>query len=207
MAREEAQKLLSDAILAEAQKRADAAAAEAKAECERILSGARAAAAAETEQLLREGAERTRKSTQMILKAVEQDVARRKLRAREEVLRESFTAAAAELGRVQGEAYRESAARLAAEGLRAMPGDNFVLKASGLADSEGAAIATRVGAALRAEGRAVQLRFQADAALPRGVVIESADGRLRWDNTYPARLERMKDELRRKAAQVLFEEA
>lgn len=206
MAREDAQKLLSDAILSEAQKRADAALDAARKEAEHIVATARAAATAESEQILRDGIERTRKSTQMILKAVEQDVARSKLRAREEVLREAFVRAAEEFGRVQGDAYRESAARLAAEGLRAMPGDSFIVKASGLSETDGAAVASRAAAALRSEGRAVQVRFQLDSALPHGVMIEASDGRLRWDNTFPARIERMKEELRRKAARVLFEE-
>lgn len=207
MAREEAQKLLSEAILSEAQKQADAELTKARQEAERIVSGARTAAAAETEQILRDGVERTRKSTQMILKAVEQDVSRRRLRAREDVLQEAFVRAAGELDRVDGATCRESAARLAAEGLRAMPGDSFVLKASGLSETDGAAVAARAAAALAAEGRTVRVRFRIDASLPRGVVIEAEDARLRWDNTYAARLERMKEDLRRKAAHILFEEA
>lgn len=206
MAREDAQKLLSEAILSEAQKQADAELTKARQEAERIVSAARAAAATESDQILRDGVERTRKNTQMILKAVEQDVSRRRLRAREDVLQEAFVRAAGELDRVDGATCRESAARLAVEGLRAMPGDSFILKASGLSETDGAAVAARAAATLAAEGRTVRLRFQIDAALPRGVVIEASDARLRWDNTYPARLERMKEDLRRKAARILFEE-
>ena len=51
----------------------------AREEAERLRAAAAAAAAAESEQILRDGAERARKQTQMILRAVEQDAARRRL--------------------------------------------------------------------------------------------------------------------------------
>ncbi len=207
MPSEDAQQKLSDAILSEAQKRAESALNAAREEAERLRAAAAAAAAAESEQILRDGAERARKQTQMILRAVEQDAARRRLRAREEVLGEAFALAVEQMRRVEGEAYRRSVVRLALDGLRNMPGDEFLLAASGLSEAEGASVADEVAAALRGAGRSARVRFQPASAQARGVVVASADGRVQWDNTYPARLERMKEELRLRAAEVLFQES
>ena len=52
----------------------------------------------------------------------------------------------------------------------------------------------------------MSLQFSEDAGAPRGVIGEAPDGAVRWDNTYDVRLQRLREDIRRNIAPVLFEE-
>ena len=88
------------------------------------------------------------------------------------------------------------AAALAAEALRGMEGESFVLALPAGTGGEG----------LRAEierrcGRGpLRLEFTEDKELAGGVIARDAAGRQYWDNSFKARLERRWPELRRRLA-------
>jgi len=67
------------------------------------------------------------------------------------------------------------------------------------------ALARRVAATLAEEGKKVSLRAEEARGPSRGVVVLSADGRLRWDNTIEARLRRLRGAIRERIAPILFE--
>ena len=206
MANEDARKVLAEEILADARKRAEAALSAARTEADKLIAAARATAQTEAAAIRHESAELARKRSQMMLRAVEQEVDRLALHAREEVLQQVIDQAREELQRFSGEPYGRSVRQLAMESLRQAPGDSFVVKAAGLSATEGSALVAELTAALRGEGRTVSLQFSEDAGAPRGVIVESPDGAVRWDNTYDVRLQRLREDIRRNIAPVLFEE-
>ena len=68
-------------------------------------------------------------------------------------------------------------------------------------------LASEITAALQKKGKTVNLRVQVQPGPFKGVVVESAEGTLRWDNTFEARLRRLRPGLRRLTIPILFEEA
>lgn len=88
------------------------------------------------------------------------------------------------------------AAALAAEALRGMEGESFVLALPAGTDGEGlkAEIERRCGRG------PLQLEFTEDKTLAGGVIARDAAGRQYWDNSFKARLERRWPELRRRLA-------
>jgi V/A-type H+-transporting ATPase subunit E len=85
------------------------------------------------------------------------------------------------------------------EGLAVLPdGPVRVVLPSAFTTLLDAAAVRRLG------GARWSLEIVPDEAHAPGVVVETADGRLRFDNTFDARLERTRDELRQALAEVLF---
>lgn len=203
-AKEQAEKVLAQEILDDGKRRAERIRADARAEAEKLMAEGEARAREESARLTTEGAETARKRAQMILSSVAQEIAQGKLRAREEVIQEVLAGAAKELEKLDGAAYRNAVVTLATEALRQMPGMKFVVRVAGLGEGDCAAIRETLLKTLRDEGRALEIQCAATGSGPRGVVVESADGRLRWDNSFAARLNRMKAGLRRSIAPVLF---
>jgi len=205
MATEDTQKALAEEILEEGRRRAVSMLDAARTEAEKTVSDAKASAAADSGRMIREGAERAQKSGEMVVRTAEQEVARRKLMAREEVILAALEEGRWQLARLDGEAYRRAVAALALEAVRGMPGEAFVLAAHGMRQGEAEEIIARVTAALKAEGRDVRLTFAGDrqVASP-GLAVRSEDGRLSWDNTFQARLARLGPELRRRMTPILF---
>lgn len=205
MGKENAPEVLAQEILSDGRKRAERSLSAARAEAEKILSQARAKAELEAQRIRDAAAARAEQRSRMVLKTVDQEVARRKLAAREEVIHDAFEKARAQLDALGREDYYRAAAALAGDALRKMPGDRFTLVIAGLPAEDGRRLAEELAAGLRAEGRAAQLEFR-EGSGARGVSIQSPDGRLRWDDTFAARLRRLHPDLRRQVAPMLFEE-
>ncbi len=203
-AKEQAQEVLAQEILDDGRRRAERIRADAQAEAEKLLNEGEGRAKAEAARIAAEGEETARKRAQMIRSSVAQEIAQRKLAAREEVIQEVLAGASKELEKLEGAVYRNAVVTLAAEALRQMPGQKFVVRVAGLGEAECATIRDTLLKTLRDAGRTVEIQCAAAAGGSRGVVVESADGRLRWDNSFAARLNRMKAGLRRTIAPVLF---
>jgi len=203
-AKDEAQEILAREILADGRRRAERILADARAEADKLLAEADTRAGAEAAKIIADGQKQARKRTQMILSSVVQETAQRKLSAREDAVQQILAEARARLEKLDGPAYRNALLALSAEALRRMPGEAFVVRVTGLGESECAALRDTLLARMRAEGRPLAIQCVPVAAGPRGVIVESADGRLRWDNTFEARLNRMRAGLRRLIAPVLF---
>ena len=207
MASENAQAILAEEILADARRHGERLLKEARAEAEKTLARARAVAQAETEKTLAKAHERARQRGEMVVRAAGQELARRKLQAREEIVREVLAEAERRLAASSGAAYRQTIARLAAAAARELPADEVVLRVGGGGEKlAAAALDAEIHDALAGDGRNTRLRIELEPSAPRGVVAESADGRLRWDNTFAARLRRQHAALRRLLAPLLFEE-
>jgi vacuolar-type H+-ATPase subunit E/Vma4 len=209
MATENAQKILADEILQDANRKASEILSAARAEAEKIVSQAKATARSEAEKILAEHRARAVKRAEMTLRTVEQQVARDKLHARDTVVQASLDQAAAHLEEISGEAYKEAAVRLAIAAARHMPAGDLVAKvtaASG-ANLDESSLASEIAAVLQKEGKTVHIRVQVQPGPSKGVIVESAEGRLRWDNTFEARLRRLRPSLRRLTIPILFEEA
>ena len=209
MAKDDAQKVLADEILNDARKHAKHVLAQAEAETEKVMADAQANSQAEAAKIIGDARSRAERRGGMILRSAEQEIARRKLHAREEVVRQVMTDAAVRVQALPGDLYRRSVVRLSVDAVRQMPSESVVLKVSTSAGDgmDPAALASEIQRMLAVEGGIVLLRVEPAPDLPRGVLAESADGKLRWDNTFEARLKRLKAGLRRTIAPVLFEES
>jgi V/A-type H+/Na+-transporting ATPase subunit E len=209
MATEDAQKILADEILQDAKRKADEVLSAAKAEADKIVSQAKATAQSESEKILAEHRARAGKRAEMTLRMVEQQVARDKLHARDAVIQSALDQAAAQLVEISGEAYKEAAVRLAAEAASHMPAGDLIVKVTAApgANLDESSLASEITAALQKKGKTANLRVQVQPGPFKGVVVESAEGKLRWDNTFEARLRRLRPGLRRLTIPILFEEA
>lgn len=205
-AKDAAQEVLAREIIEDGRKRAAQIMADAKAEAEKLLAQADAQAGAEAAKISAESEERSRKRTDMILASAIQESAQRKLHARDEVLREALDRARQGLNKLDGEPYRKTVLSLAMDALLRMPGESFVVRAAGLSEADCASMREALLKSMRAEGRNIAVQCSPAAAASRGVIVESADGRLRWDNTFDARLIRMKAGLQNLVAPALFGE-
>jgi len=209
MATQDAQKILADEILQDAKRKTDEILSAARAQAEKLVAQARATAQAEAEKILSEHRARAGKRAEMTLRMVEQQVARGKLHARDTVIQAALEQAAAQLVEISGEAYREAVVRLAVAAARHMPAGDLVVKVTAApgADLDEGSLASEIAAALQKEGKTVNLRVMVQPGPSKGVVVESAEGKLRWDNTFEERLRRLRPGLQRLTIPILFEEA
>jgi vacuolar-type H+-ATPase subunit E/Vma4 len=209
MATEDAQKILADGIMQDAKREAEEILSAARAEAEKIMSQARTTAQSEAERILSEHRARAGKRAEMTLRMVEQQVARGKLHARDTVIQAALDQAAAQLAQISGEAYKEAVVRLAVTAARHMPPGDLIAKVTAVdgTNLDENFLASEIAAALQKEGKSVGVRVQVRPGPSRGVVVESAEGKLHWDNTFGARLRRLRPSLRRLTVPILFEEA
>jgi vacuolar-type H+-ATPase subunit E/Vma4 len=208
MATEDAQKILADGIMQDAKRKAEEILSAARAEAEKIVSQARTTAQSEAERILSEHRARAGKRAEMTLRMVEQQVARGKLHARDTVIQAALDQAAAQLAQISGGAYKEAAVRLAVAAARHMPAGDLIAKVTAVdgTNLDENSLASQIAAALQKEGKSVGVRVEVRPGSSRGVVVESADGKLHWDNTFGARLHRLRPSLRRLTVPILFEE-
>lgn len=202
------QEVLQKEILTDGQRRAEQIVKAAEEEAEKFLSARRKAVDAEVESILAEGRRRAQRRAELILRTVDQEVGRRKLLAREDLIQQAVDQARAQLEDLSGRDYRETVVRLAAAAVRGMCAARFVIQivssADGAADFAG--LAEEVQTLLARDGRKVAVRVEMVPGPSKGVIVFSEDKRLRWDNTFDARLRRLRSDLRRRIAPVLLEE-
>lgn len=208
MSNGKAQQVLAEEIVEDARKRAERTMARARAEVEKIGAQARADAEAQAEKIRTEAEQRARRKAEMIARTVDQEVARRKLRAREAVVQQALDEAKKRLDAISGDEYKRSLIRLAAAAMREMPCEEFIVRVSTRAEDNIAPawLAAELGKALDEHGRKAVIQVELRADLPRGVLVKSGDGRLQWDNTFDTRLKRLRAGLRRRIAPGLFGE-
>lgn len=179
-------------VLADAQQRADAIVAAAEAEAQRLRAAAE-----------RDGAERGKRRAAELLARADAHSRMELLRAREALIDQALTQALAEAHRqlTEGAATRDGAGMLADLAREALPlfGPGPLCVRIPAHATLDAATCDGLGA-----GRWI-LHIQQDAALDAGVVVETADGRRRFDNSLAARMRRRHDRLRQLAATLLLD--
>lgn len=208
MSNEKAQQILAEEIVEDARKRAERTIARTQAEVEKIVAQARADAEAQAKKIRTEAEQRARRKAEMIVRMVDQEVARRKLRAREAVVQQVLDEAKKRLDAMSGDEYKRSLIQLAAAAMREMPCEEFLVHVSTQAEDHIAPawLVAEMGKALSEHGRKALIQVELRADLPKGVVVKSVDGRLQWDNTFDTRLKRLRAGLRRRIVPGLFGE-
>lgn len=171
---------------------------DADAKCEAILKAAEAkraealkaanAKAQETEaRILARGHEEAKVALQRVVGSAKMQAHREELKLKEQLLNDVFARAAEKLERLPAEEYEKALAGL-------------LVSDSGLADFTVVVNKeSKASAAKAAKSHAIVVE-----EIPKGLVLRSKDGKVEIDQTFAARLARMRDELRIEAAGVLF---
>ena len=199
------EKVLSDEILSDAKRKADRARKRAEREAKKILAEAGKKADEAAERTLDVARERADRQAQATLATVAIEVQRDLLETREREFDKLFDAARQRLADKARYDYPAALAALAAEAIAAMRTDDVVLALS----SDDRPIATDAWLAdlLRRVGRDVKTTIAEEpASIDGGLIVRSADGRLLYDNSFAARLTRLRPDLRRELATRLFAE-
>ena len=205
----DSQKILEEEILQDANRSAERALKRAKREAEQIRAKADEQAQEERERILAQGRERASVERSMILAAVPLRATRHRLERQEELVRQVMADALRRLEGMDAETSLRALAGLAAAALGAMPGDDFRV----LVSTRGPAVdADRLRHEIVREarerlGRRVRMTCEPSDDLAPGFLLQTADGRLVWDNTLAERMRRLQPLLRREMAPLLFGEA
>lgn len=146
-----------------------------------------------------EGRARGRREAAQLLAGAEAECQRRYLQARERLIEQTIARARERLAALAS--HPNAAAvldRLIVEAVRALPpGPVRVLMPGSYAGLLGAKQVQRLG------GERIQIQTQEEFPPGGGVVLETPDGRLRFDNSFEGRIRRMHDGIRRAAATAL----
>ncbi|MCX5684688.1 MAG: V-type ATP synthase subunit E family protein [Planctomycetota bacterium] len=192
--------MLKDEILADARRQAGETAARAKKEAEALLAKARMEAENDRRLQAQAGEAEAKRRRDLTLATIPVVVGRRRAECIEQALNQIRSDAAGQLAARQGFDYRQAVIRLAADALAHMDGNKFVLE---VADADQQALGQGwVEEISRQSGRSGLELSTAPAKTKdqAGVIIRDAQGRQVWDNTLPARLERLWPALRRELA-------
>jgi V/A-type H+-transporting ATPase subunit E len=160
-----------------------------------------------TEKVLKEAEEKGTVVQRRLLSSVNLEVRRAKLKAREEVVTRVGEQVEKELGRLREEKeYADVLVRLTVEAIEALDGDRFLVHADrrDLASLE-ETVFPAVRKILENAGRTVRV-FESKAlarSILGGVQVGVPGGNVIFDNTFEARLYRLRDRIRN----VIFEEA
>jgi V/A-type H+-transporting ATPase subunit E len=199
------ERVLSDEILADAERKAGRARKRGEREAKQILGRARQRAAEAAARTLEAAEERAQRLEAAAMATFETEVQRDLLAVRERQLDALFDAARARLADKDGYDYPAVLADLAAQAIEAMPADRMVLELN--EGDRGIASSGWLDDVRRRIGRPVEIAVaDAPAPIDGGLTVRSADGRLLYDNSFDARIERLKPELRRQLAAKVFGE-
>jgi vacuolar-type H+-ATPase subunit E/Vma4 len=178
------------------------ATAQGRERAERIAATAGAEAEALRAAAHKEGTERGQRQAARLLAAAEAKSRREWLLERETLIAEAITRARSQLQRfTQMPGARESLIELIREGLRVLPSEAVRIY---VPESYQQLLDEAAAASLATDGR--KIHFETDPALTGGVILETQDGRRRFDNSFDARIRRAAKRLRRLAADTLFGE-
>ena len=177
--------VLTQAVLDDARRQADAIVAQAQQQGAAVLAKATAEADQARQERLKLAHAEAARRTEAIHASIAVEAGRLRASQVEALLQSLYDEARRRLVVRQGYDYREALVALVTEAARQMGGGALVVK---LAPADRAAVADRLGSFTLVE----------DPALTEGgVVVLDADGRRVWDNRLPARLARLWPELRR----------
>jgi vacuolar-type H+-ATPase subunit E/Vma4 len=187
---EQEQKLRNE-ILNDAKRKAERTVTRAKRDAEKALNDARAEQEAERQQSLEQAAGRGDARSRAILSTVSQEVRRSRLTSRETIIAKCLDEALSQTNSLSGNEASESLVALLQEAVAALGSDELVVRVS---PKEADMLTPEF---LSAQGLIPGLlKIQADDAIAGGVVVETPDGRRRFDNTHATRRARLLEPLR-----------
>jgi len=147
---------------------------------------------------------RAEKEKTVVLATVDLDARRIEMAAEERLIVAAFDSAQQKMLDKQAYGYPAVVARLIAEAAQAIGGDSFRVELSN-DDRKSLDFTALTGSVCERLGRQVELSLADEPApIAAGAIVRSPDGRRMVDDSLEARLVRMRDELRRRVAQVLF---
>lgn len=199
------EKALSDEILQDARKKADRARRRAEREARRIVREAEEEAQEDRQKTLEAARQRAERQARSLLATLDQEVQRDLLEQRQAQLDRLFDAARERLADRESYHYPAVLAHLAAEAIEAMGAEQVVVELA----EEDAGLATEqwLERVREGAGREVDIEVADEPApIEGGVVVRSADGRLCYDNSFEARLRRLRPRLRHQIAAMAYPE-
>ncbi len=195
------QQVLTEEILADARRQAERLRRRAERDAKHTVEEAEREAKADRSERIEKARAEADRRRRLTLASVSVEKGRLRAARIEEALDGVREAARERLLAREGYDYREMLARLAAEPVRHMEGQAFVLE---LAEADRDAFGPDLAAAVRRragrDGLQVTLADE-PAPIAGGVIVRDAEGRQRWDNSLAARLERLWPALRRRVAE------
>ena len=132
-----------------------------------------------------------------IIGAAELEARNAHLRSLERAVAEAFDSAVKELSGARGSAYEKSLARLVSEGAEVI-GPRAAVHCNSRDRKAVSAVVKKLSG-----GQTRLTLAEKPIATIGGVVLTTSDGSVKFDNTFEARLERMRPELRREVAAIL----
>jgi V/A-type H+-transporting ATPase subunit E len=190
-------------ILSKAQSQAEDLIEAAKEEREAVRQQAEEKAQAIKEEILHSVREEAASTKQQGVSAARLEAQRMLLARREELISQVFAEAQKRLTELRrSDAYPNVLRRLAVEAAAGLGGGDLIV----LANKEDMALLSDEFLAQVAQGldRETTLRRgESSVEIDGGVIVERTDGHMRYDNSFAARLERSKDELRSEVYHIL----
>jgi vacuolar-type H+-ATPase subunit E/Vma4 len=201
---EESTRALSRAVLSEAQADAEGVRASARAKADAIRQHAQEQGEAERDEVLKHARQQASHIHSQAVAAAQLKARTLRLERREKLLNSVFDAARKQLVTVQEWTdYDQIARRLARETVEHLGAENARI----LADERTRAVLTNDVLSQVSGETGVQLQLGEPLEHGTGVIAETVDGHLHYDNTLEARLERWQNALRSPVYHLLMEKS
>jgi len=193
---------LAKEVMADAERKAKRAIAQAKRDAEKIADKARQEARALRESILDQARKRAERDAAIVRAGFKIEAKRRDLSHRQDVITKILALARQKLAASNGYDRGESLAKLVAQAVSAIRADALIVR---VAPEDRQALDDQFTARVReAVGGNVDIKI-GEASISGGAIVESADGRQVYDNSYEARLERLAPTVRLSIARRLFD--
>lgn len=203
------QKIIAE-IDKSAEKQVSGILSESRQKADIVLSGARGKAEAEAVAIITRGEQEARRESQRILAEARIRARREKVKAQEDVVSLAFQSARESMQKMaegKGEDYRKVLETLIKESVLSSSSEALEVlldsRDKGLVSEE---ILNRIAQEAGPDlGMTISLRVSdEELTCLGGVVVKSADGKVRVDNTFEARIDRFRDNIRTLVAKELF---
>ncbi|OPZ26294.1 MAG: V-type ATP synthase subunit E [Lentisphaerae bacterium ADurb.BinA184] len=191
-------------ILADAERKGARAVDRARQAAQKRLEAVTAEVEAQRQARLAEAQRRADERAMSLLASTELERRRLWLRCQEEVIEEAIRTAETRLLDLDGAERQASLSHLLTEALGAFAGQDVTIRiAAGAHAAADRQLVLDAVARLPAAAQPAQAIVEEDAGIAGGLIVEGADGRCRYDNTYAARIARTRNLLRSRVAQAL----
>jgi len=200
------QKKLEEEILADARRRADRIIKRAKREAEKIAEQGEKAAQEEAKRIIARFAERAERMAAVARASVDIEIEKKRLARQEQAIQSIFEEAMKKLGDKRSYDYKTAVINLASYAIRKMAGNDLTIRLD-KSDKTFADNSLVDAIKERVKEKAINLKVSSSASsIGAGVLVESADGRQLYDNSFEKRLKRLREPLRKKVADIIFGE-
>ncbi|AIF70258.1 hypothetical protein PAP_09410 [Palaeococcus pacificus DY20341] len=201
----EGAKLIIEEINREAEQKIKYLLNEANAQAEQIKKEAEERAKSKAEWIIRKAQTQAEIEKQRIIANAKLEARKKKLQEQEKLINEVFESLKEKLASMPEDEYLETLKLLILDSLRELEVESVKIssneKTLELLKSKSRAVKTFITKNL---GKKVNIEFGEPINTIGGVLVKSEDGSVRVDNTFEARIERMKSELRAKIAKAIF---